>query len=98
MADIFVPHTPPSSVPGPYREPATPSPYKRPVSQPHWRYIDVPTSVTLQTLAMRYYSDVGAAIRLFNDNMLGKRMPDGTLGTIQSPNQIMQPGQRVWLS
>lgn len=98
MTDIFVPWTPPKWVPGPYREPALPSQFKRPVTQPNWRYIDVPTTTTLQSLAMRYYKDVGQAIRLFNDNMSGKSMPDGTLGTIEHINQIMQPGQRVWLS
>lgn len=98
MAETFVPWTPPSWVPGPYVEPATTPRFQKPVTQPHWRYIDVPESTTLHALAMKYYRSPGEATRIYNDNMSGKRMPDGTAGIIGTPNQIIMPGQRVWLS
>lgn len=98
MSDIFVPHTPPAWVPGPYVEPATPSRFKRPVSQPNWRTIVVPSESTLAEIAMRYYRSPTEAMRIFNDNRAGYRMPDGSFGALDTPNTIIQPGTTIWLS
>lgn len=100
MTDYFVsPGKPPSSVPGPYREPAAPAPYKRPVSQPAWRVVTVPQDSTLQELALRFYQNPMEAItRIFRDNQGGKLMPDGSLGAIDSPNDIIPQGTPIWLS
>jgi hypothetical protein len=99
MSDFIAPGIPPKWVPGPYREPSTPAAYKRPMTQPNWRYIIVPVASTLQEIAMRYYSNpMEALTRVFNDNREDQAMPDGMPGALQNPNQIVQPGTKLWLS
>ena len=99
MADVFMsPGKPPSWVPGPFREPVAPAKYQRPLRQPDWRVINVPIVSTLAEIAMRFYQDPGAAWRIFNDNREGMLMPDGTYGSLTSPNDAVSPGTQLWLS
>lgn len=94
----FTAYTPPNSVGGPYVPPSQQAQYMRPVRQPSWRKIVVPSAASLGEVAMRYYQNPSDAIRIFNDNRAGSRMPDGTLGNVSSPNDTVIPGQTIWLS
>lgn len=99
MSNYAVPGMqPPSWVPGPYQEPDTPSKYMRPQTQPNWRVVDIPVVSTLAEIALRYYRNPQEAWRIFNDNRAGTRMPDGTDGALDNPNQALTPGTRIWLS
>lgn len=95
---VFIPHTPPNSVGGPYVPPSTQAKYTRPVRQPSWRVVTVPQVSTLAEIALRFYRNPSEALKVFNDNRAGQRMPDGTYGSVSSPNDTIIPGQKIWLS
>lgn len=95
---MFIPGIPPKSVPGPYQEPVTPIHFARPTKLPEWRVLTVPVVSTLADLALRFYKSPSEAMRIFNDNRDGLRMPDGSMGALLSPNDTIMPGTRIWLS
>lgn len=98
MSDVFQPYTPPSvGVPGPFKPPPMPTKYMRPARQPSWRVITVPEDSTLSSIAMRYYRNPMDALRIFNNNQSGKRMPDGSDGALFTPNDVVTTGTKLWL-
>lgn len=85
---------PPTSVPGPVRPRPIPRPVPRPQPKPQARYYTVKKNDSLFKIAKRYYGNGNQWPRIFNANIKGRRLPDGTKGRISNP-ALIQPGWRL---
>lgn len=81
----------PTSVPGPYRPPASPPgiPTQR---LPSARYYIPRGNETLAEIAMLYYNNPRDAVRILNANIAGRLRDDKTPGFLLTLNDQLQPG------